>query len=384
MGISKVGISKSFIFRHLFLIIVILSIGGGFYFYKYVNDVKLNRITDVSELVRDKKSKHYINDLYISDGRNYEYILDDNEKEIYNQLLTAIKKFQKKVTIELNDEKYKDFYLSGIILEKIQEVMIMDHPELLQFAYFKLEGGNSKERKYQVTVEYALNKSQYNTAVKRVKAVLDQAAKATSTMNDYEKAKYVYDWIGKKNTYSSSQNLATRSAYSALVTGKAINTAYAKAAQLMLQYIKVNSILVSGTYKELGYEWNLVKIEGKYYHFDTTVTNRYKRQAGIIYTGFLFKNKPDYVLEYKKMVPRVNGKKYEYYAYNNFVYKYNKNQGFDDLEKLLNETKSNVVQLKIKNYSEFYRDASIAKANLKFDAIYFMDEVAIIIKKIKN
>lgn len=84
------------------------------------------------------------------------------------------------------------------------------------------------------------------------------------------------------------------------------------------------------------------------------------------------------------MVPRVNGKKYEYYAYNNFVYKYNKNQGFDDLEKLLNETKSNVVQLKIKNYSEFYRDASIAKANLKFDAIYFMDEVAIIIKKIKN
>ena len=72
-------------------------------------------------------------------------------------------------------------------------------------------------------------------------------------------------------------------------------------------------------------------------------------------------------------------KKYEYYTYNDLIFKYDNN--IEELGKILNSTKANVVQLKIKNYSQFYNEASIAKAELGLWQIYFMNEVAIIVKK---
>lgn len=383
MAISKASISKSFIFRHLFLILVIIAIGVGYYFFYYTNDVKLKRIVDVADLKIDKTSKNYINDLYISDGRNYKYVLNEYEKEIYDILLTATKNFKTVATINLSDEKYKDFYFSVVELERIQEVMEMDHPELLQLGYFKLANNDSEKRIYQVEIRYALPQKKLNTAIKQTKKVLDKAVTDTKTMNDYEKAKYVYDFLGKKNNYVSNTASEIRSAYSALVIGKSNSTAYAKAAQLMLQYIKVNSILVSGTYKEEGHEWNLVKIDGKFYHFDASVTYHYKTQVGIVYTGFLFRNKLDYKLEYKNVVPRVNGKKYEYYSYNDLVFTYNNNsnRNVEEVGDVLKEHKESIVQLKIKNYSPFYRDANVVKAQLDLKAIYFIDEVAIFVKR---
>ncbi len=382
MAISGNSISKSFIFRHLFLILVIIGLGVGYYFYYYVNDKKQDRIIDVANLKLDKNSPNYINDLYISDGRHYQYVLSDIEKEIYQTLLEATKKYQSKVTIDLTDSKYEDFYFSGIELEKIQEVMIMDHPELLQLGYFKLfdeDDSDNKKRQFQVEIRYAFKKAQYNTVYKKVKQILEKARKETTTMNDYEKAKYVYDWIGNKASYDNTVLPELRSAYNAMIVGKANSTGYAKAAQLMLQYIKVNSILVSGTFKNNGYEWNLIRIDGKYYHFDATATYKYKAKAGIVYTGLLFRNSPDYKFEYPDMIPRVNGKEYEYYSYNKLIYEYDGK--IEKLGKILNESKSKVVQLKVKNYSQFYREASIAKAELDFEAIYFVNEVAIIVKK---
>ena len=66
--------AKKFLIRLLIFIVVTIFI---------VNKVKYAKInswiTDVDDLVKDSNSYHYINDLYISDGRHYVHLLDAKE-----------------------------------------------------------------------------------------------------------------------------------------------------------------------------------------------------------------------------------------------------------------------------------------------------------------
>ena len=43
---------------------------------------------------------------------------------------------------------------------------------------------------------------------------------------------------------------------------------YAKAAQLLLTNININSMLVTGTLNNRYHEWNIVTLENKYYNYD--------------------------------------------------------------------------------------------------------------------
>lgn len=94
-------------------------------------------------------------------------------------------------------------------------------------------------------------------------------ANITPSMTDYEKELILHDGLVKQVVYDLDAPHA-HDPYGALVEGKAVCEGYAEAFQYLLHRAGIQSFLVIGSSRGEGHEWNVVKIDGKYYHVDPT------------------------------------------------------------------------------------------------------------------
>lgn len=102
-------------------------------------------------------------------------------------------------------------------------------------------------------------------ALSRVEPGMSQAEKAL-VLHDYLVDTVVYDRGFLVNGEVSDS--AAYSAYGALVNGDAVCNGYALAYQLLLKQAGLNAIKVTSISME--HAWNLVEIDGSWYHVDTT------------------------------------------------------------------------------------------------------------------
>lgn len=256
------------------------------------NKVKINRITDIENLTRN--NTNYINDLYISDERHYKYLLTNEEKEIYDIIINEIQNFNQSITINL--EKYNinesDFIAEN--LKNIRCILAMDHPELINFKSL-IYTLNDKT----IHIRYEIAESQ-DYMVKQIQTKIEQIQEETNNLSEYEKVKYVYNYLAEENIANESSSAAC------IITKNCNDQGYAKISQIIFQNLKINSLLATGSIENKYHEWNIVKIENKYYNFDVSAS---KKNNQLSYDGLLFKN-PKYKLYYKKLMPNINGKKY--------------------------------------------------------------------------
>ena len=101
------------------------------------------------------------------------------------------------------------------------------------------------------------------------KAAFDSVAEEimagiTPDMTDFEKELYLHDTIAARVEYIETTN--AHNAYGALVEGKAVCDGYAESLQYFLQRVGINSFIVTGG----NHAWNLVEIDGNWYHTDLT------------------------------------------------------------------------------------------------------------------
>lgn len=91
-------------------------------------------------------------------------------------------------------------------------------------------------------------------------------------LSDLEKVAYVYKWIVNNTIYNEYSSF-NQTIYSILISRNSVCTGYAKTAQYLLGILGVESELVFGKFhadKSDGgrHGWNIVKIDGKWYHVD--------------------------------------------------------------------------------------------------------------------
>lgn len=275
--------------------------------------IKRSYIIDVKDLILDKNSESYINDLYISDEHVYKHTLNKKEKKLYRLFLNQIKEFNKTIIIDLTEYNFTNFYSSSRYLIDINNAIFMDHPELIHFSYITITELNKNHLK--IDFDYVLNKEEYYNAIDEIKLLLEEIKNNTKSLNDYEKVKYVYEWLGYRNEYDYSKNAIAQSAYSAFsIKHSPVCSGFARASQIIFQNIGINSLLISGNYNYSAHEWNYVMLDKQYYYYDVTqsksgiepVVNR------LSYSGFLFKKHNGYHIHHKKVVPYALGKKYLY------------------------------------------------------------------------
>lgn len=130
----------------------------------------------------------------------------------------------------------------------------------------------------------------------RIERIIDKIKKETKDMSDVEKVKYVYEWIGKNNKYDRTfmYSDSNQSAYTVFINHDSVCAGFAKASQMIFQNIGIESYYVTGT-STGPHAFNIIKINGKYYLYDSTVASCIDESHEQFYDGL----KQSYLQSYR-------------------------------------------------------------------------------------
>jgi hypothetical protein len=122
--------------------------------------------------------------------------------------------------------------------------------------------------KSNITVEARYRESMEETAVVEAKAdqALDEVLKPG--MNDHEKIKAIHDWVVIHVEYD--QSLTYYTAYNAVSLGKAVCQGYSLLGYMMLKKAGFDVLIAEGAVNTGEHAWNMVKLDGIWYHLDLT------------------------------------------------------------------------------------------------------------------
>lgn len=90
------------------------------------------------------------------------------------------------------------------------------------------------------------------------------------TMSDYEVVRFVNDYIVRNTVYSENAIASPHSAYAVAIEGRGVCQGYALLAYKLLQALGIENRYITGEVASGGHAWNLVKVDGAWYHLDTT------------------------------------------------------------------------------------------------------------------
>lgn len=118
-------------------------------------------------------------------------------------------------------------------------------------------------------VKYLTNQTQEVAVQKKVDQIVKTIIKPS--MTEFEKVKAINDYIVSNTTYGTKTKASSHSAYALLMEGQAVCQGYALTTYKMLQQVGFDVKYVVGNVNgNEAHAWNLVKVNGKWYHLDTT------------------------------------------------------------------------------------------------------------------
>ena len=191
-------------------------------------------------------------------------VMDESLHELYAELVAIIETESESVKISTKDADE---------LKYVFQCVFNDHPEYYWidgYSYVRHESGGE-------TIYFTFSgKYTYTVEERRVNQVSIDAyvgsclAGISSTASDYEKVKYVYDYIVDHTEYDlgapDNQNIL-----SVFLYGKSVCQGYSKAMQYLLAKLGISGTICVGKVSTgEGHAWNLVNIDGAYYYTDVT------------------------------------------------------------------------------------------------------------------
>lgn len=192
-------------------------------------------------------------------------------------------------------------------VRKAIRIFMRKHPEVFWFSHqYHFDESTSKlYLKYNFTTK---KKEFFSKEIDNAVRFLFQPDKLKH-LSDLEKVAYVYKWIVSNTTYCEYSSF-NQTIYSVLINRHSVCTGYAKTAQYLLSILDIESELVFGKLHADNTEngrhgWNIVKIDGDWYHVDFCLadpTLKYlltKDESPIEFDGLLWNyfGKPtDYIL----------------------------------------------------------------------------------------
>ena len=133
-----------------------------------------------------------------------------------------------------------------------------------------------------------------NAALAEADRVVDQVV--TAGMSDYDIVKSLHDYLVThcdydSRVYTNNMPFVSHQAEGALLKGTAVCSGYAKAYEILLDAAGIPSETITG-YASGYHAWNLVQVDGQWYHVDATWDDPTNRGGDYIrYTYFLKSDK---------------------------------------------------------------------------------------------
>lgn len=192
--------------------------------------------------------------------------LNEDEKKRYRQILAGIENYEDKVTVEACPEEE---------INKISNLVFVDHPEIFwleQQSYSFQQKENENVDLLELNLVYNMEKDQIDATKQQIEAVAEEWSKQISSYeSEYEKIKYVYEFLGKNILYDS-ESVNNQNIQSVFLNKSTVCMGFAKATQYLLTRNGVFCTLVTGKVmpENMEHAWNLVRIGENYYYVDTT------------------------------------------------------------------------------------------------------------------
>ncbi len=175
---------------------------------------------------------------------------------------------------------------------------------------------------------YGGDKAKIKEMEDKVNAQLDKILSGVkSSMTDFEVEVYIHNYLVNNCKYDTTYKAENaHNMYGALVNGVAVCEGYAYAFQHLCRLAGIQSIVVKGELKTdsktESHAWNMVELEGKYYHIDVTsddpVMNGGTKQV-LEFTYFNLTDsqiKASHVIkDNTQSIPVANATKYNYFDY---------------------------------------------------------------------
>jgi len=205
-----------------------------------------------------------------------------NSEDFYKVVRYGLCNFESSLTLDIRNYKgsYKDDFKSVYSRAK---VAAEDFTRIKNYSSGLKYSANSM--RMTLTFEYNYSKGEFKKRLENVRAALNKARYAvanliTSGMSDFEKELILHDYIVNNVRYdieNYKKNPIPDSSfeeYGALVLGVAVCEGYSRAMKLLCDLSGIECIIVTGTSisrgVQEGHAWNIVKIDGEYYHLDVT------------------------------------------------------------------------------------------------------------------
>lgn len=208
--------------------------------------------------------------------------LNEKEKKLYSIILPQL---------YVQPEKIEVPQLEEGDLNNVFKALSYDNPELFNL------GLNCKMYssgyKHFFETDYTIDNSTYKSRLKEVEDIAAVIiADANQFTSQYEKEKYVHDYIINHCTYiepTGSENASN--IYGCLVEGKAACEGYSRAFQYLLNRLNIPNRVVTGEgatdgVNYIAHMWNLVYIENKPYFVDVTWDDPKSESSIIRHTYF--------------------------------------------------------------------------------------------------
>ncbi len=195
----------------------------------------------------------------------YQY-LNEEEKQVYDEVLNAILNHTDKITVATLDEA---------VLKRAFENMSSDYGGLFWVSGYSYTEYTRNEEVVSIEFapKYILSYEERLQTQEQIDLAVEEFLQGISlTDSDYDKAIYVFEKLIQEVDYdktsSNNQNII-----SVFLDKQTVCQGYASATLYLLNQLNIPSVIVTGTANGEAHAWNLIQLDGEYYYMDTTWGN---------------------------------------------------------------------------------------------------------------
>lgn len=166
----------------------------------------------------------------------------------------------------------------------------LDHPEIFWATGYKYRY-YPESANLVFLPEYLFEKGKIREHQKAMKARVEKLARAAQNLSEWEKEKYVHDFICENVHYDKLKKPYSHEIIGPLGQGVGVCEGIAKSVKVLCNALGIWCVIaLCGNCPEKGikyrHTWNIVKIGGQYYHLDATFDNTLGAGAQIRYDYF--------------------------------------------------------------------------------------------------
>lgn len=188
--------------------------------------------------------------------------LNDTQKLVYSQIFDGIERCSDVINIsdDINEddlEKIYDAIINTADFELVYPTRKYD------FKYDSVFGNI-----YTISPKYDISLDTRSDMISQVDTVADSIIAKTYGLDEFQTLKYFHDYIILNCTYDADGENCSN-AYGVFIDGKAVCEGYARAFKYLCDKVSIPCELVIGN-TDIEHMWNIVKIDGNWYHMDVT------------------------------------------------------------------------------------------------------------------